>query len=101
MSTLTDNMAHLATLHAPLGIDGDTVKIAYGYNSGGYENFVYFVTADGGTLAIDTVIAEINSADFTDPNDKQWFIIGYDVNYEDLDLWDDHTGKRITAAYED
>lgn len=79
--------------------DGSEVKITYGYNSGGYENFIYFITADGGTLAVSTVIAEIDKVDFTDPSDKQWHIVGYEVNYEDTSLIDDHTGEAIPAAY--
>jgi len=78
---------------------GDNATINYGFNSGGYENHVYFVTKDGGTLAITTVINEINTVDFTDDTDPQWFIVGYDVNYENVDLVDDHTGEPITAAY--
>lgn len=79
--------------------DGDTVKITYGYNSGGYENFVYAITADGGVLFIDTLIDQIAEVDFTDPDDKQWYVVGYEVNYEDPDLVDDHTGRPIPTAY--
>jgi hypothetical protein len=81
--------------------DGDRVKITYGYNSGGYENFIYMITADGGTLAIDTVIDEIAKVDFTDADDPQWYVVRYKVNYENQDLYDDHTGKLIPAAYSD
>lgn len=79
--------------------DGSSAKISYGYNSGGYENFVYVITADGGVLAIDTVIAEIDKVDFTDESDPQWCVIGYEVNYEDDSLVDDHTSEKIPAAY--
>ncbi|MCK0441185.1 hypothetical protein MUG78_17440 [Gordonia alkaliphila] len=77
------------------------VRIEYGFNSGGYESNVYFVTKDGGCLHIDTVIAEIDEVDFTDPDDSQWFIIGSDVNYEDGELYDAHTNALIPAAYGD
>lgn len=79
--------------------DGEVAKIRYGANSGGYENFAYVITADGGILAIDTVIAEIDKVDFTDPCDKQWHVVRYEVNYENPDLIDDHTGRPIPAAY--
>lgn len=79
--------------------DGSGVKIRYGYNSGGYERNVYFLTRDGGPLHIDTVVAQINDVDFTDPTDPQWFLVGYQVNYEDPDLVDAHTGLKIPAAY--
>lgn len=97
----TANVEHLHTLHAPIKMDRAVVKIAYGYNSGGVENNVYFVTADGGVLGIDTVIAEIGKVDFTDKNYTQWYIIGFDVNYDDESLVDDHTGKRIPTVYAD
>jgi hypothetical protein len=79
--------------------DGAGVTIRYGYNSGGCERNVYFLTGDGGPLHIDTVIAEIAEVDFTDPSDPQWFLVGYEVNYEDPDLIDAHTGQKIPAAY--
>lgn len=79
--------------------DNDDVVIDYGFNSGGYENSVYFVTADGEVLGIDTVISEISSVDFTDAADPQWFIVGYGVNYEDGALVDSHTGNLIPAVY--
>ncbi len=97
---LTENMKRMSELNAPLRLDDDgNVRVEYGYNSGGYENYVYFVTADGGVLAIDTVIDEINKTVFSDKSDPQWFIVGYGVNYEDAYLRDDHTGELIECAY--
>ncbi|AZU97972.1 hypothetical protein ENKO_554 [Klebsiella phage fENko-Kae01] len=84
-----------------LRLDDGVARINYGFNSGGYESNVYFYTADGGTLAIDTVIVEIQKVNFNDENDPQWYIIGYDVNYEDQDLYDSHTGQQIIPAYGD
>jgi hypothetical protein len=78
---------------------GSNVKIRYGFNSGGYENSVYFITGDGEALHIDTVISLIGEVDFTDPFDPQWHLTGYQVNYEDGDLRDAHTGATIPAAY--
>ncbi|YP_010843335.1 hypothetical protein ACQ27_gp451 [Klebsiella phage K64-1] len=82
-------------------IDNGVVSINYGFNSGGYEKFIYFVTADGGCLAIDTVLNEFSKVDFNDDNDPQWYIVGYDVNYEDEDLYDDHTNQKIESAWGD
>lgn len=82
-------------------ITDGVVSINYGFNSGGYERFVYFVTADGGTLAINTVLNEFSKVDFNDEYDPQWYIVGYDVNYEDDDLYDDHTNEKIESAYGD
>lgn len=73
-------------------------KIIYGFNSGGYEAFQYFSTADGGSLAIQTVLDEFENVDFDDPDDRQWYITGCDVNWENEDLYDDHTGGKIWAA---
>lgn len=81
-------------------ITDGVVSINYGFNSGGYESFVYFYTQDGGKLAIDTVLNEFTKVNFNDDNDPQWFIIGYDVNYEDPELYDDHTNELIPCAYD-
>lgn len=83
-----------------LYIDNGIARINYGFNSGGYESNVFFYTADGGTLAIDTVIDEIQKVNFNNENDPHWYIIGYDVNYEDNHLTDSHTGQKIEPAYE-
>jgi len=101
MTTITNNLKNpkLAEL---LRVDEDgNVKINFGYNSGGYESNVFFLTQDGGVLGIQTVIDEISKVDFNDPDDSQWFIVGYDVNYEDHELYDSHTGNLIEAAYEE
>ncbi|KXO93006.1 Uncharacterised protein (plasmid) [Tsukamurella tyrosinosolvens] len=98
MSIRSTNLAH-SKIAELLEECGGAVEIIYGFNSGGYESNVYFITADGGALGIDTVIAEIDQVDFTDEADRQWFIVGYQVNYEDHDLIDDHTGAKIPAAY--
>ena len=76
-----------------------TVSINHGYNSGGYASHQYFITKDGGTLAIQTVINEIDNVDFNDEFDPQWYIVGVEVNYEDQDLWDSHNGCLIEPAY--
>ena len=76
-------------------------SINWGYNSGGYEKYQYFITADSGCLAIDTVINEYHKVNFNDPDDRQWYIVGVQVNYEDNDLYDDHTGEQIKPAYYD
>ncbi len=77
-----------------------TVSINHGYNSGGYASHQYFVTKDGGTLAIQTVIDEIDNVDFNDEFDPQWYIVGVAVNYEDNDLYDSHTDKLIPSVYD-
>lgn len=77
-----------------------TVSINHGYNSGGYASHQYFITKDGGTLAIQTVIDEIDNVDFNDEFDPQWYIVGVEVNYEDNHLYDSHTDKLIESVYD-
>lgn len=83
-----------------LKFENGKARINFGYNSGGYESYLYFITKDGGVLGIGTVLEEIESVDFNDEDDSQWFIVGSAVNYEDYDLYDSHTNKLIPAAYE-
>jgi hypothetical protein len=67
---------------------------------GGYP--LYFVTSDGGSLSFATAWnerASIARAIIDDDKSGGWKVIGYDVNWEDADLTDDHTGNRIESAY--
>ncbi|EON7636957.1 hypothetical protein ABV23_RS00500 [Escherichia coli] len=82
-----------------LRLNDGRAEINYGFNSGGCENYQYFVTADGGVLGINTVIVNIQKINFNDPDDSQFFITGVDVNYEDDYLTDDHTGEALESAY--
>lgn len=69
---------------------------------GGYP--MYFVTADGATLSFDTVKAEwrcIVSSHLANDQSSGWFIVAYDINWEDGELYDDHTNERIESAYAD
>lgn len=62
---------------------------------GGYPLFYY--TKDGGVLSPRAANSEL--ARTLDPNDDQFFIVACDINYEDPDLWCDHTNERIPSAY--
>lgn len=66
---------------------------------GGYP--MYFITSDGGALSFATVRAEFrNIADSIRRNIRDgWFVVACDINYEDGDLIDDHTGEKIEVAY--
>ncbi len=79
------------------------LTLNYGFNSGGYENYQFFITADGGILSLETVQDELKSdpALFDDEDDPQWYIVASNVNYEDNNLYCDHSNKLIPAAYED
>lgn len=87
-------------INGAIRLDDGTPSINWGFNSGGYEKHQYFITADGGCLAIDTVINEYHKVNFNDPDDSQWHIVGVEVNYENDDLYDDHTGEKIEPAYD-
>jgi hypothetical protein len=62
----------------------------------------YFVAADGGVLSVEAALENkrlVERAMRLPGSDKQWQIIGCDVNWEDRDLYCDDTGKRIESAY--
>lgn len=66
---------------------------------GGYP--MYFYTTDGGVLSFDAVRGEwrnIVHSHLTNTNDG-WQIAGYDVNWENPNLYCDHTGEEIESAY--
>jgi hypothetical protein len=67
---------------------------------GGYP--LYFVTTDGAALSFKTVKEEWrNVVDAHLRRDSRcgWAIAGFDINYEDPNLYDDHSGDRIESAY--
>ena len=68
---------------------------------GGYP--IFYLTDDGGTLAHQTVIDERESiAESIEDNlSDGWRVIAVDINWEDGDMIDDHTGERIESAYGD
>lgn len=101
MTTLSKNFKNSFIAEVfTLNNNGKAV-INYAANSGGYESNIYFVTKDSGVLSVNTVLNEIENVDFNDADDAQWFITGYDVNYENNELYDDHTGELVPAAYDE
>jgi len=67
---------------------------------GGYP--VYFVTADGAALSCEAVRDEwrnIVDAHLRDDRRSGWFIEGADINWEDPELYCEHTNQRIESAY--
>lgn len=64
---------------------------------------LYFITADGGALSFQTVrdnLREVLSA-IKHQDDPQWRVVVCEVNWEDTDLYDSHTGEEIESAYGD
>ncbi len=68
---------------------------------GGYP--VYFVTSDGAALSFDAVKQEWRNVVQAHlcPGYRRsgWFIAAYDINWEDPELYCDHTNQRIESAY--
>lgn len=72
---------------------------------GGYP--LYFIAADGETVAFETVRAEFRRIcreylDAAKPGawpDKAWLIAGCQINYEDGELYCAHSNARIESAY--
>lgn len=67
---------------------------------GGYP--LYFVTADGAVLSFAAVRERFREvcADMLGMSAlAQWRIVGLDVNWENPELFCDHTGARIESAY--
>jgi hypothetical protein len=67
---------------------------------GGYP--LAFWTRDGAALSFETVRAEfVRVVDAIKRDDvySGWLVVACDVNWEDADLVDAHTGKPIEAAY--
>jgi hypothetical protein len=62
---------------------------------GGYP--IFYVVEDGGCLC--PKCSNLSDVDYTDPYDKQWHIVGSDINYEYASLYCDHCGERIESAY--
>lgn len=66
---------------------------------GGYP--IYFITDDGAALAFDTVKKNFKRIASSVKNKDRdgWRVVAADINWENGDLTDDHTGKRIESAY--
>lgn len=67
---------------------------------GGYQ--IHFVCHDGGALSFDTVRKQLRHviSDIKDNDSRRgWRVVATDINYEDDDLVDAHTGEPIEPAY--
>lgn len=66
---------------------------------GGYQMFL--ITSDGGALSFAS--AKENAGQVLDSigsgSNDGWRVVGCDINYEDTDLYCDHSGESIPAAY--
>ena len=66
---------------------------------GGYP--CYFVTSDGAALSFEAARKERRNIleSIAHRLNDGWCVIGLDVNYEDNQLYCDHTNERIPSAY--
>lgn len=64
---------------------------------------LFFHTSDGGALKFSTVRDELRQVIWSIQNkcNDGWRVIGCQINYENNDLYDDHTGDKIESAYGD
>jgi len=62
---------------------------------------IFFITDDGGVLSYDTVKEEYDqiAESVRDQLNDGWNVTGVDINWEDTELYDDHTSERIESAY--
>ena len=62
---------------------------------------LFFITSDGGALAFNTVRKNLRSVldSIRTKCDDGWRVVACEVNYEDAELYDDHTGEKIESAY--
>jgi hypothetical protein len=78
----------------PIDDKGDYISYAW---PGGYP--IFYVTKDCGVLC--PKCANENKELTKDKDDPQWFIVDYDVNWEDETLYCDNCNKKIESAYGD
>lgn len=66
---------------------------------GGYP--LYFITSDGGALSFDSVRKNFRAVIESIKNhiNDGWRVVACDVNYEDDDLYCDHSSEKIDSAY--
>jgi hypothetical protein len=67
---------------------------------GGYP--LYFVAGDGEAMSFDAVrgnFREICRAMLCQWGNRDWRIVGHEINWENEDLYCAHTGERIESAY--
>jgi hypothetical protein len=66
---------------------------------GSYPKF--FLTDDGGALSFKTAREEVwqIARAIRDVERNGWRVVACDVNWEDPELFDDHSGERIQSAY--
>ena len=62
---------------------------------------LFFITSDGAALSFEAVRENLRSVLWSIKNkvNDGWRVVATDVNWEDSELYCDHTGERIESAY--
>lgn len=68
---------------------------------GGYP--LFFITDDGAALSFAAVKAERRNIieSIAHKQSDGWRVVALDINWEDAELYCDHTGQHIESAYAD
>ena len=85
---------HLRCTPSAYGLD---IELDYYAWPGGYP--LFYITKDNNVLCPKCTNENIEL--LSDEHDSQWYIVGYDINYEDDSLYCDHCNERIESAYGD
>lgn len=66
---------------------------------GGYP--LYFITSDGGALSFDAAKRELRNIleSIAGNLNDGWRVVALDINWEDAELYCEHTGTKIESAY--
>lgn len=66
---------------------------------GGYPRF--FITSDGAALSYKAAQEEADQIreSIREKSSDGWRVVAVDINWEDTDLYCDHTGDKIECAY--
>lgn len=66
---------------------------------GGYP--LFFITSDGAALSFKTARKEFRriAESIRDRSHDGWRVVACTINYEDSELYDDHSNEKIEAAY--
>lgn len=76
-------------------LDIDPSRVARYSTYGSYP--LYYLAKDGGVLSAEAVEENIDQC--CDPDEPQWYVVAYDTNYDNPELYCSHTNKRIESAY--
>ncbi len=95
----TENTSrHVASINTPADFARTLNAGPYAW-PGGYP--LYFITSDGAALSFESAKEEAKQicASIRDNSRDGWQVVSCEINWENADLFCDHSGKRIESAY--